>query len=329
MKKLFFACAILFASLSASATTLTVYTDRAAARLAPIAEAFKNATGADVNVVELPYADMMARIEAEGSANAADLLFVKDLVFLADLKNRDLLQPLTSDALNNRVLPQMKDKDNKWIGITFRARTLVYDPSRVSPTELSSYEDLATDDWAGRVCMRTSKGTYNVALIANFVQNHGEAEAKNLTDKILSNLAADVFPNDTAMMTAIANGVCDVGIANTYYLGQMLSQNPNFPIKPLFANQNSTGVHTNGTGIGVTKNSKNAALAEKFISTLLDEPAQLHLSSAHMEYPAAVNVSANTVINTWGSFKVDQTNWSDLGPHIPAANNIIKELEYK
>jgi iron(III) transport system substrate-binding protein len=329
MKKLFFACAILLASLSASAATLTVYTDRAADRLTPIVAAFKAATGTDVTVVELPYADMIARIEAEGPANAADLLFVKDLVFLADLKKRDLLQPLTSEALNNRVLPQMKDKDNKWIGISFRARTLVYDPSRVNPSEISSYEELANDDWAGRVCMRTSKGTYNVALIANFVQNHGEAQAKELTDKILANLGADVFPNDTAMMTAIANGVCDIGIANTYYLGQMLNQNPNFPIKPLFANQNSTGVHTNGTGIGVTKTSKNAALAEKFISALLDEPAQLHLSAAQMEYPAAVNVTPNTVINTWGSFKVDQTNWSDLGEHVPAANNIIKELEYK
>jgi len=329
MKKLMAAFLLTVSALGAHAETLTIYTDRPTARLQPIVDQFKAEKGVDVVVVEKAYADIVAQIESEGAATPADLVFTKDLVFLSDLTNRGLLQPLTNAAVKARVAPAMKDINDNWVAVTYRARTLVYDSSRVNPSELSSYEDLADPKWAGRVCLRTSKGTYNVALIASFVHHKGEAQAKNIVSGILDNLAADVFPNDIAMMTAIANGVCDVGISNTYYLAQMLSQNPNFPVKPLFANQDSTGAHVNGSGIGVVKYSKKAALAQEFIALMLQEPAQLHLSSSHLEYPAAVGITPNTLIKDWGPFKADATNWSVIGEQVPAALRIIKELDYK
>src|SRR5690606_17135696 len=101
------------------------------------------------------------------------------------------------------------------------------------------------------------------------------------------------------------------------------------PIKPFFANQNTTGTHVNGSGIGVAKYSKNATLAQDFIALMLQEPAQLHLSSSHMDYPAALGVIPNTLIKDWGTFKADTTNWSLIGEQVPAATRIIKELQYK
>ncbi|WP_374001341.1 extracellular solute-binding protein [Bdellovibrio bacteriovorus] len=329
MKKLIAAAIVSLTAVVASAETLTIYTDRPTARVQPIADQFKAQTGVDVVIVEKAYADVLAQVQAEGEATPADLIFTKDLVFLSDLTQKGLLQPLTSAAVKSRVAPAMKDLNDNWIGITYRARTLVYAPDRVNPSEVSEYADLADPKWAGRVCMRTSKGTYNVALIASLVHHKGAAAAKEIMAGILDNLAVDVYPNDTAMMTAMANGICDIGIANTYYLAGMLDQNPNFPIKPLFANQDSTGAHVNGSGVGIVKYSKKAALAEQFISLMLQENNQLWLSGSHLEYPAALGVTPNTVIKDWGTFKADATNWTVIGESVPAAKEIIKELDYK
>lgn len=329
MKLLVAALLLTVSAVAAQAETLTIYTDRPTARLQPIVDQFKADKGVEVVVVEKPYADIVAQLQTEGAATPADLIFTKDLVFLSDLTSKGLLQPLTNTAVKARVVPAMKDLNDHWVAVTYRSRTLVYDSTRVNPSEVANYEDLADAKWAGRVCMRTSKGTYNVALIAGLVHHKGEAQAKNIMSGILENLAVDVFPNDTAMMTAMANGVCDIGIANTYYLAGMVQQNPNFPIKPLFANQDTTGAHVNGSGIGVVKYSQKAALAQEFIALMLQEPAQLHLSSSHLEYPAAVGVTPNTLIKDWGTFKADATNWSVIGEQVPAAVRIIKELDYK
>lgn len=329
MKLLVAALLLTVSAVAAQAETLTIYTDRPTARLQPIVDQFKAEKGIDVVVVEKAYADVLAQLQTEGAATPADLIFTKDLVFLSDLTNKGLLQPLTNAAVKARVAPAMKDLNDHWVAVTYRARTLVYDSTRVNPSEIANYEDLADAKWAGRVCMRTSKGTYNVALIASLVHHKGEAQAKNIMSGILENLAVDVYPNDTAMMTAMANGICDIGIANTYYLAGMVQQNPNFPIKPLFANQDTTGAHVNGSGIGVVKYSQKAALAQEFIALMLQEPAQLHLSSSHLEYPAAVGVTPNTLIKDWGTFKADATNWSVIGEQVPAAVRIIKELDYK
>lgn len=329
MKLLVAALLLTVSAVAAQAETLTIYTDRPTDRLQPLAEQFKASKGVDVVIIEKAYADILAQVTAEGATTPADLIFTKDLVFLSDLTNKGLLQPLTNASVKARVAPAMKDPNDNWVAVTYRARTLVYDPTRVNPSEVANYEDLADAKWAGRVCLRTSKGTYNVALIASLVHHKGEAQAKNIMSGILDNLATDVFPNDIAMMTAMANGVCDIGIANTYYLAGMVQQNPNFPIKPLFANQGTTGVHVNGSGIGVVKYSKKAALAQEFISLMLQEPAQLHLSSSHLEYPAALDVAPNTLIKDWGTFKADATSWSAIGEQVPAAQRIIKELDYK
>lgn len=327
--KLLIAALVALSAVTASAETLTIYTDRPTARVQPIADQFKAQTGVEVVIVEKAYADVLKQLQTEGETTPADLVFTKDLVFLSDLTQKGLLQPLTSASIKSRVAPAMKDINDNWVGITYRARTIVYAPDRVNPSEVSDYADLADAKWAGRVCMRTSKGTYNVALIASLVHHNGAEAAKNIMAGILDNLAVDVYPNDTAMMTAMANGICDIGIANTYYLAGMLAQNPNFPIKPLFANQNTTGAHVNGSGVGIVKYSQKAALAEQFISLMLNEENQLWLSGSHMEYPAALGVTPNTLIKDWGTFKIDPTSWTVIGESVPAAVNIIKELDYK
>jgi iron(III) transport system substrate-binding protein len=308
---------------------ITVYTDRPLERFQPIADKFKADTGVEVTLVGLAYGDMIKRLDAEGDSTPADLLMVKDLVFLGEMSNAGRFQPMQSTLVQSAIAPAMRHPANLWTAVTFRARTLVYASDRVQPSELATYEDLAKPEWKSRLCLRTSKGGYNEALVASLVANNGKADAKRTVQGWMSNLAADVFPNDTSLMEAMTNGTCDVGIVNSYYLGQLLKSRPNFPVKILFANQDGKGVHTNGAGIGIAKQSKNKEMAARFIEALLTDEAQLSISSGHMDYPAKVGLLPNTLIREWGTFKMDNLNWSDIAREVPVAKEIFSEVNYK
>jgi iron(III) transport system substrate-binding protein len=270
----------------------------------------------------------LKRLQTEGASATADVIFTKDLVYLRELATLGFFQAMNSAVVEQSTVDALRDPQGLWTAVSMRARTIMYNPARVDASELSTYEDLATDKWAGRVCLRTSKSSYNDALVGSFVAHQGYDKAAEIVKGLVFNLAVDPFANDVKVLEAIANGVCDVGIANTYYLAGVVAQNPNFPIKPFFANQNTTGVHVNGSGAGVAATSKQAVLATKFIETLMSDDIQLQLSGAAYEYPAKTNLTPNTLIRNWGSFKMDAMNWSDIGAEAANARKIMVDAEY-
>lgn len=326
-----------FALLSLLATALftgtamaeiVVYTDRPTARLQPAGTRFEELTGEKVVFVEAAYPDLAKRLELEGAETPADLLIAKDIVFLADATGKGFFQSMQLSPAVERVAPAMRESSGKWVALTYRARTLAYDPQRVNAAEIENYEDLAQDKWAGRLCLRTSKGSYNESLTSFLLAKNGTAGAKSILEGWIANLAAPVFPNDTSLLEAIAAGTCDVGIVNHYYLAQLHALNPNFPVKIKFLEQNKGGVHANGAGIGIVKGSKNAGLAQKFLELLLSDEFQLQISAGHLDYPAVAELQPSSLIKDWGTFKADTTPWSEIGTFVPAARALMKEVGY-
>lgn len=310
------------------ANALTVYTDRPTDRLQPIADQFTRETGVPVVIVEKAFPALLSQLEAEGDQSAADILFTKDLVFQSELAQKGWYQPMNTSSFENKVAPTMRDPRNLWTAVTFRARTLVYNPAVTDVSTLNSYEDLTADEWAGRLCVRTSNHGYNEALVASWIYTRGYEGAKNLVSGIVANLATDVFKGDTAILEAIANGTCEIGIVNHYYLATMLASKPNFPVKAKFLDQ-GYGVHVNGTGVGIAKTSKNPALAQQFIELLLSDKVQVYLADAHFDYPASVMVAPQSMIKDWGLFKYDTSNWTAIGNEVETARKLVKEVGYK
>lgn len=319
--------ALLFASQSFAA--LTVYTDRPAARLQPIADEFTQATGEKVVILEQAYPKILAQLKSEGTTSPADVVFVKDLVFLAELSNLGWFQPMTSTVVEQSVAAQMRDSKLLWTAITIRGRTIVYDSTRVQPSELKGYEDLASPKWAGRLCLRTSQSAYNEALVGGLIETHGLVKATAIVDGWVKNLATDPISGDTGVLEAIASGVCDVGITNTYYLGQMIAKQPAFPVKAFFADPLSSGVYGNGTGAGVAVTSKQKELATRFIELLLSDKNQLEMSSVHFDYPAKMGLLPTTLVKDWGVFKYNDSNWSVVGSRAAEARDLMKAVQYK
>jgi len=325
------AMAVVFSS--AAQADLTVYTDRPTVRVQSVADDFTALTGEKVTIVELAYPKILDRLKQEGATSPADVLFVKDIVFLADLANGGFFQSMVSPTLVNDVPQSMRDPKNLWTAVTTRGRTIVYDSTRVKASELSSYEDLAEAKWAGRLCLRTSSSAYNEALVGGLIETRGAAKAKQIVEGWVANLAVDPLAGDNAVLEAIANGVCDVGITNTYYLGQMLAKSPAFPVRAHFVDQTvagvSGGVLGNGTGAGVAATSKQSVLATKFIELLLTDKFQLEITNAHFDYPAKLGLMPATLVKDWGDIRFNEANWATVGSRALEAKALMQAVGYK
>lgn len=307
---------------------LTVLTDRPQTRFATAVAEFEKVTGEKVELIEAAYPDLLKLIEDPSSSVKPDLIVTKDLVYLAELKTKKLLQPLTLTNLMARVPAEMRDSQNHWVALSYRARTIAYDPSRVDASELTTYENLASEQFRGRLCLRTSKSAYNIALTGFLLAKHGEDETRSILQGWLDNLAAPVFSSDTRVLEEIAKGTCDVGIVNHYYLAQLIEQRPNFPVRIAFLNQKEGGVHTNGSGVGLVASSTQNALAQKFVDSLLGDEFQLAYSSAHFDYPVVQGLTASTLIKNWGSFTTGKTSWGEIGELAPKAQELMTEIGY-
>src|SRR5690606_34109777 len=226
---------------------------------------------------------------------------------------RGLLQPVESEVLSANIPETFRDPDNRWFGLSLRARTIVYSTERVKPEELSSYEALAEPHWKGRLCLRTSKKVYNQSLVAMLMAQHGEEATERIVRGWVDNLATEVFASDTQLIEAIAAGQCDVGIVNTYYYGRLLRDDPDIPVKLFWADQRGSGVHVNVSGAGITTHAPHREAAQKFLEWLSQDESQSMFAGLNLEYPANPNVKADPLVLSWGAFKSNPINLAKAG----------------
>jgi len=154
---------------------------------------------------------------------------------------------------------------------------------------------------------------YTKSLVASLIYHHGKEKTGNIIAGWVDNLAATPNAKDSHVMNAILSGQCDVGLVNTYYYGRLMDKKPNIPLKLFWANQNTTGVHVNVSGAGVTKYAKNAKSAIKLLEWLSGAKAQIIYGSLNKEYPANQGVASDSVVSAWGAFKQDKMNLSQAG----------------
>jgi len=227
------------------------------------------------------------------------------------------------------VPESLQDPDNHWFGLTIRARTLVYSTERVDPATLSSYEALADPAWQGRLCLRTSKKVYNQSLVATMIERLGAEKTEEIVKGWVSNLATDVFANDTSLMEAIVAGQCDVGIVNTYYFGRLKAQQPEAPIALFWANQDSSGVHVNISGVGMAKHAKHPEAAKAFMEWLVTEPAQRFLADGNKEFPVNPAIAPSAEVAAWGEFRADDLNVAVAGRRQAEAVMLMDRAGYR
>jgi iron(III) transport system substrate-binding protein len=311
------------------ASEVTVYSARIEQLIRPLFDAFTRHSGIGVRFITDKEGPLLERLRTEGANTSADLLLTVDAGNLWQAAESGLLQPVRSAALEANIPAHLRDSRGLWFGLSVRARTIVYNSGRVKPPELSTYEDLASPKWKGRVCLRTSKKVYNQSLVAMLLAQHGEATTQRIVRGWVDNLAAPVFADDTMMMDAIAAGQCDVGIVNTYYFGRLKQKSPELPLALYWPNQGSSGVHVNISGAGVTRHAKNRAGAIELLEWLSSPAAQRLYADANLEYPANPVVEPDPLVASWGTFKQNPINVAKAGELQSAAVKLMDRAGYR
>jgi len=296
---------------------------------------FTEETGIKVNVVKGEAEELIDRIKREGQSSAADLFVTVDGGVLANAKQNDILQPVTSDVINENVPENLRDTDNNWIGLATRARIIAYSKDRVTPEELSTYEDLTNEKWKGKLLVRSSTSLYNQSLLASFIELNGEKQAEEWAQGIVNNFARQPDGGDRDQAKAIAAGIGDVAIMNTYYVGLLANSEDPEEVKVadsigvFFPNQETTGTHVNISGIGLTKHSKNKDNAIKLIEYMTSVEAQEIISAKNYEFPVNPNAAKPELLESWGEFKMQELNFDSLGEHNQKAIEIFTKTGWK
>ncbi|MGM0933989.1 MAG: Fe(3+) ABC transporter substrate-binding protein [Bacteroidota bacterium] len=314
---------------------VNVYTHRHYESDQQLFKQFEEETGIKVNVINASADELIQKMSMEGEQSPADVLITVDAGRLERAKSRDLLQPIESEVLENTIASHLKDAENHWFALTKRARLIAYAKDRVNPEELSTYEDLASEKWKGKLLIRSSGNIYNQSLMASMIVNNGEEEAKKWAEAVVKNMARSPKGNDRDQVKAVVAGEGDLAIVNTYYIGKMLNSDDPEEVKAgekvglFFPNQEGRGTHINVSGAGVAKYAPNKANAIKFIEFLVSEEAQKIFAHSNYEYPVNDAVEPAPLLQEWGEFKEDTLNLSQLGQNNKKAVMLFDEAGWK
>lgn len=296
---------------------------------------FTDETGIKVNVIEAKAPELIERLKREGENTSADLFVTVDGGILNTAKEEGLLQPVTSTVIDEQVPSDLRDTDNNWIGLSTRARVIVYSKDRVDPSELSTYEELATDKWKDKLLVRSSDSLYNQSLVASLISIEGEEKTEEWAAGVVNNLAREPEGGDRDQAKGIVAGVGDVAIMNTYYVGRMSVSEEAEEVKVFeqvgvfFPNQETTGTHVNISGAGLIKHSQNKENAIKLIEFLTAPPAQELISQENFEFPVNEEAKLPEVLESWGTFKKQTIDFADYGTNNPVAVEIMNKVGWK
>ena len=317
---------------SALAAELNVYTTREPGLIQPLLDAYTAASGIKVNTVFLK--DGLAeRVASEGESSPADILMTVDVGNLADLVEKGLTQPVDSDALKAAVPESLRDPADNWFALSMRPRVLY----AAKDLELASfnYENLADPEWKGKVCIRSGQHPYNTALFADYIAHHGAEAAETWLAGVKENLARKAGGGDRDVAKDILGGICDIGIANSYYVGLMRSGKGGEEqvawgnaIKVVLPTFKDGGTLVNISGAAVAKHAPNKDEAVKLMEYLVSDEAQKLYAEANYEYPVKAGAAIDPIVASFGELKVDPVQLTEIVKHRKQASELAEKVGF-
>jgi iron(III) transport system substrate-binding protein len=312
---------------------VNIYSTRAPDLIEPILALFTRATGIKVNLLTLPEAGITERLKTEGRLSPADLIITADIARLTEAKDAGVTQGVEDAELARGIPSAYRDPANHWFGVTTRARVLYVSKARVKPGEVTSYADLANSKWKGRVCTRSGHHDYNIALLSAMIAHDGLPAAKTWLAGYKANLARRPQGNDRVQVKAVADGICDIAVGNTYYYGLMLSDPEQKAwaeaVTAVFPNQADRGTHVNLSGMAMTAAAPHRADTLRLMRFMISPEAQQAYAALNYEYPILDTLPWAPVLQRLsGEFKVDTINLETVARQRPAAVRLTNEVDF-
>jgi iron(III) transport system substrate-binding protein len=289
-------------------------------------EDFEEETGIEVVLRGGTAPELFERLRREGEDTPADLLVTTDLANLWRAEEAGLLQGVSTPTLEANIPASLRDPQGAWWALSTRIRTPVVSTD-LPPGSVTSYEGLGDPRFKGRTCLRTSASEYNQSLVADMIAKRGAQATRELLSSWMAN-EPEILGSDGELLGVMAGGDCTVGLSNHYYLGRALKEDPDFPVRPAWPDQDGAGAHTNVSGVGLVTWSNTDVNAVKLMEHLTSRGAQEQIIELS-EFAANPDVPPAEHLRDWAGVKLDPIAVEEAGPLLDEAVALMLEAGWE
>ena len=288
---------------------LVVYSGREEELIGPLISQFEDETGIDVAVRYGSNAGLVATIFEEGGNSPADVYFGSDPGALGALIGRLTVLP---DDILSRVDAPFRSQVGRWVGISGRARVIVYNTGALTEADLpSSIYDFTDPIWRGRIGWAPTNGSFQSMITAMRLID-GEEATRAWLEGIKANDPIE-YPKNTPIVQAAAAGEIDVGFVNHYYLFRFLAEEgESFSARNYYLEGGDSGAVVLVAGAGILDSADHPAAAERFLDFLLSHDAQQYFATETFEYPLVAGVETNPILRPLAEIEVPDIDLSGL-----------------
>jgi iron(III) transport system substrate-binding protein len=319
------------------AQEVSVYSGRQEALIKPLLNKFTQETGVKVNLVTGKGDALLSRIKAEGQFTNADVILVADIGRLVRAKEMGLTQAIESVSTIDLAGDYWLDENKQWVALTKRARPIMVKKGAFNDKPIEHLADLTSERFKQSICIRSSSNIYNQSMVSALLEIWGEEKTLDWAKGMVANFARSPKGGDRDQIKALVAGECSVAIANTYYLGGMLSSKDENTrkiaeqVEVVWHDQgdNEMGVHVNVSGAAITKYAQNKANAEKLLAYMLTNTAQKWYAEVNHEYPVVEGVALSPELKGLGAFSGQAVPLHKIGENNAKALMLMDKAGWK
>jgi iron(III) transport system substrate-binding protein len=266
--------------------TLTIYSGREEELVAPLYKKFEEQSGVKLNVKYAESPAIAALLKEEGAKTPADVFYAQDAGSVGAVS--DQLAELPQAALD-AVRSEHRDPESRWVGVTGRVRTLVYNTDELAESDLpKSVNELTDSKWKGKLGIAPTNSSFE-AFVSGMRIVEGDKKARAFLDGLAENQARE-YPKNGAIVDAVASGEIQAGLVNHYYLYEKLAKDPKAPIANHFFASGDIGNMVNVSAVGILASAQNKDEAQEFVDFMLTEGQSYIVEEApEREYPLATD----------------------------------------
>lgn len=308
----------------AAPQSITVYSGRSEELVGPLIERFTSETGIQAEVRYADTAELASLLLQEGANTPADAYFAQDAGALGAVAAAGRLAALPQETLD-RVAPAFRSPAGQWVGVSGRARVVVYDSRELEAADLPTSVDGFTDrQWSGRIGWAPTNGSLQ-AFVTAYRVLRGDEAARGWLEGIQAN-EPRVYDGNAPVVQAVADGEIDVGFVNHYYLLRALAeQGQGFPVRNHFMSGTDPGALVNVAGAGILSASDNQDAARRFVTFLLSDASQAYFAEETFEYPLVAGVAGpagQPPLDQLQTPDIDLSSLSDLQGTLQLMNEV-------
>lgn len=293
--------------------TLTIYSGRSESLIGPLLEQFTEDTGIEVEVLYGGTSAVANQILVEGENSPADVFISQDGGALGALAAEEMLIELPEEIIERIIDPAFVSPDSVWVGLSGRARVLVYNPELLEEAELELPEsilDLTGEDWTGIVGWAPTNASFVSNVTAMRILLGDEDTADWLADMIANDVQA--YESNTPVVQAVIDGELVAGLVNHYYLFRFLAEDPDITTALHFFPGGDPGSLINVAGVGILTTSDQQDLSLQLIEYMLSDAAQEYFAAETYEYPLVEGIEPSVDLPALDEIEAPEIDLSDL-----------------